>query len=180
MSTAGRAGAKDASEPPFGQALDGIRVLDLSTALGEATGRSPRGFGRRGDQDRAAGRLRRALRAALRHDTFGVVPPPTAPGGDPEQSLFWRAFGLGKRSVVLDLEADADRERFLALVGTADILLESSTPGELDALGLGYDALAARNPALLYVSITPFGQTAPPRGSPPPTSRSRPPAASST
>jgi crotonobetainyl-CoA:carnitine CoA-transferase CaiB-like acyl-CoA transferase len=133
------------------RALEGILVLDLTTPLGEAAGR---------------------VFADLGAEVLKIEPPGgcaarfTAPfvegeAGEPEGSLFWRAFGLGKKSVVLDLEAEADRERFLGLVRGADVLLESSTPGALDALGLGYEALSRVNPALLYVSITPYGQQGP-------------------
>ncbi|MCP4037844.1 MAG: hypothetical protein GY733_12970, partial [bacterium] len=85
---------------------------------------------------------------------------------DPDGSLFWRVYGLGKSSVVLDLEQDAEREKFLDLVKGADILVESSVPGEMKARGLGYETLGTINPALLYVSVTPFGQTGPEAQSP--------------
>ena len=97
-------------------ALDGIRVLDLATPLGEATGR---------------------VFADLGAEVIKVEPPsgcesrfapPFAKGGegDPEGSLFWRVWGLGKKSVVLDLQEPADRDRFIELVRGAD-LRESST-----------------------------------------------------
>ena len=136
-------------------ALAGIRVLDLSTALGEATGR---------------------VLADLGAEVIKVEPPggcearfsppfvgggAEAPAGDPEASLFWRAWGLGKRSVVLDLESEADRSRFVELARGADILIESYTPGVMDSMGLGAERLRELNPALLYVSVTPFGQTGP-------------------
>ena len=82
----------------------------------------------------------------------------------PERSLFWWAYARNKRSVVLDLERDEERERLLALVDGADFFIESETPGRLDALGLGYEDLAARNPGLVYVSITPFGREGPRAG----------------
>ena len=80
---------------------------------------------------------------------------------DPEHSLLWWAYARGKRSIVLDAEADEDREALLRLVDQADVLVESRTPGEMDRLGLGFEALSRRNPALVYVSVTPFGQTGP-------------------
>lgn len=143
------------------RALDGIRVLDLSTPLGEATGRVLADLGAEVIKIEAPGGCAARFAPPFRQSPAADSPRPEAPEGDPETSLFWRAFGLGKRSVVLDLQDARDRDRFLALVDTADILIESSTPGEMAALGLGYEDLSARNPMLLYVSVSPFGQTGP-------------------
>ncbi len=139
------------SEAKSPGALDGIRVLDLSTPLAEITGR---------------------VLADLGAEVIKVEPPGgcaarfTAPfekgrEGDAEGSLFWRTYGLGKKSVVLDTDDADDRARLLELVRGADILIESSTPGEMQARGFDYETLEAENPALLYVSVTPFGQTGP-------------------
>ena len=78
-----------------------------------------------------------------------------------ERSLFWWAYARNTRSLVLDAEAPADREALLGLVAGADFLIESARPGRMAELGLGYEALSALNPALVYVSISPFGQTGP-------------------
>jgi crotonobetainyl-CoA:carnitine CoA-transferase CaiB-like acyl-CoA transferase len=132
-------------------ALAGVRVLDLSTSLAESTGR---------------------VLADLGAEVVKIEPPggcesrrqpPFAPGAedDPEGSLFWRSFGLGKRSVVLDLTQPDGRASFLELVKTADILIESFTPGRMRELQLGYEVLRPLNERLLYVSVTPFGQTGP-------------------
>lgn len=83
---------------------------------------------------------------------------------DAERSLFWWAYARNKRSIVLDPESPDDRERLTRLVASADIFIESRVPGEMDRMGLGYDALAAINPALVYVSISAFGQTGPKAG----------------
>lgn len=80
---------------------------------------------------------------------------------DPEQSLTWWAHSRDKRSVVVDVRTPEGRDRVRALAVGADFLVESGAPGETAALGLGYDALGALNPALIYVSITPFGQDGP-------------------
>ena len=80
---------------------------------------------------------------------------------DPERSLSWWAYARGKRSAVLDPEAPGDRDALLRLVDGADVLVESRTPGEMEKLGLGFEELARRNPALVCVSVTPFGQTGP-------------------
>jgi len=82
----------------------------------------------------------------------------------PERSLFWWAYARNKRSIALDLESPADHEWLLQLASGADFWIESEPPGRLAALGLGYEQLAAINPGLVYVSITPFGQTGPKQG----------------
>ena len=137
-------------------ALDAIRVLDLTTPLGEAAGRVFADLGAE------------VLKIEPPGGCAARYTPPFIDGqeGDAEGSLFWKAWGLGKHSVVLDLENDADKSRFLELARGADVLLESFTPGTLDAQGLGYAALREINPALLYVSITPFGSTGPEATSP--------------
>jgi crotonobetainyl-CoA:carnitine CoA-transferase CaiB-like acyl-CoA transferase len=83
---------------------------------------------------------------------------------DPECSLFWWAYARNKRSVVLDPESPGDRDALLRLIQSADVLVESRKPGEMEKLGLGFDELARLNPALVYVSVTPFGQTGPKSG----------------
>ena len=94
--------------------------------------------------------------AALRHAG------PFANGEQgPDTSLAWWGVNRNKRAITLDLESSEGREQLLTLASTSDILLESFDPGYLDGLGLGYDALSAVNPALVVVSITPFGQTGP-------------------
>lgn len=109
--------------------------------------------------------------AELGADVVSVEPPggsrsrlqgPFA-GGAPgtERSLFWWAYARGRRSVVLDPESEADRDALLRLVDAADVMVESRTPGEMERLGLCYEALARRNPGLVYVSLTPFGQSGP-------------------
>jgi len=78
-----------------------------------------------------------------------------------ERSLFWWAYARNKRSVVLDPASPKDHESLLRLVASADVFIESRKPGEMARLGLGYEELAAINPALVYVSISAFGQTGP-------------------
>ena len=79
----------------------------------------------------------------------------------PEKSLYWFAFNNNKRGVTLNLESDRGRKIFGQLVAKADFVLESFTPGILDGLDLGYEALSRLNPRLVLTSITPFGQTGP-------------------
>ncbi len=80
---------------------------------------------------------------------------------EPERSLFWWAYARNKRGVVLDPESPGDRDGLLRLIESADVLVESRKPGEMERLGLGFEELALLNPALVYVSVTPFGQTGP-------------------
>jgi crotonobetainyl-CoA:carnitine CoA-transferase CaiB-like acyl-CoA transferase len=80
---------------------------------------------------------------------------------DREHSLFWYSYCLNKRGVTLDLEANEGQNRFKELATGSDIVLESYGPGYLAGLGLGYEDLAAINPAIIVTSITPFGQTGP-------------------
>lgn len=61
----------------------------------------------------------------------------------------------------LNLRRPADREQLFDLIDRADILIEGFRPGTLDARGLGYEAMRARNPGLIYCSVTAFGQEGP-------------------
>jgi crotonobetainyl-CoA:carnitine CoA-transferase CaiB-like acyl-CoA transferase len=110
--------------------------------------------------------------ADLGADVVKIEPPGGDPGRrkglfadpahpKPEDSLSWWFENRGKTSVVLDLEAAADRARLLELVDGADVLVESFATGWLDGHGLGVDALLARNPHLVVTSISPFGRTGP-------------------
>jgi crotonobetainyl-CoA:carnitine CoA-transferase CaiB-like acyl-CoA transferase len=130
--------------------LSPYRVLDLTDERGLACGH---------------------FLGALGADVIQVEPPggssarrvgPFAGGvADAERSLLWWAYARHKRGIVLDLDADSDRARLLDLVRGADFFIESAAPGELERRGLGYERLAAINPALVYVSITPFGPDGP-------------------
>lgn len=80
---------------------------------------------------------------------------------DPERSLAWLAFNTNKRGITLDIRSPTGRALFLALVDSADFVIESFRPGYLEQLGLGYERLAEVNPRLILVSITPYGQTGP-------------------
>ncbi|GAB4337873.1 MAG: hypothetical protein Kow0010_26100 [Dehalococcoidia bacterium] len=84
------------------------------------------------------------------------------PGSD--RSLYFWHYNTSKRGIVLDLETAAGREVFRRLVTAADMLIESNPPGHLAGLGLDYADLAPLNPALIMVSITPFGRSGPRAG----------------
>lgn len=71
------------------------------------------------------------------------------------------SLNRGKKSVVLDLKAPADLEFARELVLDADVLVENNRPGVMQRLGLGWDWFSERKPALVYCSISAFGQTGP-------------------
>src|SRR5271163_3309601 len=76
-----------------------------------------------------------------------------------DRSLFFWFYNLNKRSLTLDLAHPRGRELALALARSVDLVVESFAPGEIATLGLGWDALHRANPALILLSIAPFGQT---------------------
>lgn len=131
-------------------ALDGLRVLELTTGAFDYTGKLLAGFGA---------------------DVVKVEPPGGDPiryqgpfvGGeeDPELSGRHLHMNTGKRSIVLDLEDEADRERLSGLLDDYDILVESLPPRHLVSLGLGYEELSRVRPDLIYASISYFGQDGP-------------------
>ncbi|WP_110667283.1 CaiB/BaiF CoA transferase family protein [Salinicola halophilus] len=87
-------------------------------------------------------------------------------GADPTLNLdlmgvSFLAQNAGKRSVTLDFKRPRDRERFLDLVASADVLVENFRPGVMQRLGLGFDTLKQRNPRLIYCAISGFGQDGP-------------------
>lgn len=136
--------------------LAGIRVLDLTNVL--------------------AGPYCAYQLALLGADVIKVEAPQ---GGDLARQLgaspalnkagmgaSFLAQNAGKRSVVLDLKSEADRERFLDLVASADALVENFRPGVMERLGLGYEKLREVRPGLVYCAISGFGQTGPMRDNP--------------
>ena len=115
------------------------------------------------------GGLATMVLAGLGVEVIRVEPPGGHPSrrrgpmlrDDEDSSLYWAQMNAGKRSLVLDLDDETDRERLCRLCETADFLFESEAPGAMAARGLGYDDLREREPQLIYVSITPFGQSGP-------------------
>ena len=91
----------------------------------------------------------------------GWPPLSTAVGGEAPYSENFASLNRNKRSVALDLKDPADVERLLRLAGVADVLVENYRPGVLARLGAGYDAVSARNPRIVYCSISGYGQTGP-------------------
>jgi formyl-CoA transferase len=89
--------------------------------------------------------------------------PPFAQGGE---SAYFLCVNRNKRSIIVDLKTEAGRDVVRELARRSDVLLENFKAGDLESMGLGYDALAALNPALVYCSITGFGQDGPYRDRP--------------
>lgn len=125
-------------------ALDGVRVLDLSTFL----------------QGPQAGQMLADLGAEVlkielpgRGDPTRSIPI----SGDDRRSAFFYALNRGKRSVTLDLRTDGGRDALCRLATTADVLLSNFRPGTLDGWGLSYDELASLNPRLIYATGSTFG-----------------------
>jgi len=121
----------------------------------------------------ALGQMCARILGDLGADVILVEPPEGSPArtqppfaGDvpgPDRSLPFLNANRNKRSVALDLTNERDLARVRALAQRSDILIEDSMPGTLAALGLGYETLGPLAPGLVYVSITPFGQSGPHR-----------------
>lgn len=75
----------------------------------------------------------------------------------------WQAINAGKRSLTLDLQKPEAVEIVKRLAADADVVAENFRPGVMDRLGIGYAALSAINPRLIYCAISAFGQTGPER-----------------
>ncbi|WP_149540299.1 CaiB/BaiF CoA transferase family protein [Siccirubricoccus phaeus] len=131
--------------------FEGIRIIDITHVL--------------------AGPFAAYQLGLLGADVIKVEPP-----DDPDQSRdsgpdlalnranmgsYFLTQGANKRSITLDLKSEAGREVLKRLVATADVLVENFRPGAFEALGLGYAALAAVNPRLVYCSISAFGHGGP-------------------
>ncbi|SCW75785.1 succinyl-CoA:(R)-citramalate CoA-transferase [Sphingobium faniae] len=78
-----------------------------------------------------------------------------------EQDIYWPVEGRNKRSITLDMRTAEGRDLILRLVDWADILVENFKPGTVARWGLDYETLSQRNPRLVYVSVSGFGQTGP-------------------
>ena len=132
--------------------------------------------------DATCGRGERAgrLLADLGAEVIQIEPPGGVPArrlppfeigedGEPGGSLYWAAHGLGKRSVVLDVfdaSENGGADRLRAFLRSADVFIESFDPGALAAVGLDPATACAEHPALIYTSVTPFGQDGPLAGAP--------------
>ena len=77
------------------------------------------------------------------------------------ESAYYLGLNRNKRSITLDFCVPGDKERLLELIRTATALVENFRPGTLEKQGLGYEALKALNPGLIYCSISGYGSTGP-------------------
>ena len=129
--------------------LADIRVLDLSTVIaGPGCARHLADFG--ADVIKVE---RRGVGDTVRN--MGWKDPSDG------ESLFFKNTNRNKRLIQLDLRDPEESEKLLKLVETSQILVENMRPGKMEALGLGPDVLLARNPKLVIVRVTAFGQTGP-------------------
>ncbi|WNG28393.1 CoA transferase [Cystobacter fuscus] len=85
------------------------------------------------------------------------------PLNDSGESALFHGLNRNKRSLTLDLKSPEGRDAFLRLVRGYDVLVESFRPGVMERLGLGWDALHALHPRLIYCAISGYGQTGPDR-----------------
>src|SRR5215469_5202764 len=74
------------------------------------------------------------------------------------ERVWFRNIARGKRSIALDLKNKDDLATFLKLADEADVIVEAFRPGVVKRLGIGYEAVAARNSRIVYCSISAFGQ----------------------
>ncbi|HUI49104.1 MAG TPA: CoA transferase [Acidimicrobiia bacterium] len=129
-------------------ALEGLRVIDMATVFaGPGTARHLGDFG--------ADVIKVEAPAGDGVRRMGWFP---REGGD---SYTWKLLGRNKRTAVLDLKTDAGRDALLGLAAGADVLIENFRPGTLERLGIGPDVLFARNPRLVVLRVTGFGQDGP-------------------
>ena len=131
--------------------FEGIRVIDVTHVL--------------------AGPFATYQLAVLGADVIKVEhpdEPDQSRGSGTDKALNRRNMGTSfltqasnKRAITLDLQTPADRDILKRLVATADVFVENYRPGAFEALGLGYEALSAINPRLIYASFSAFGQHGP-------------------
>ena len=128
-------------------ALDDIRVLDIATLF--------------------AGPTAATIMADFGADVIKIEhpakPDPARTHGQSKNGigLWWKILGRNKKALTLNLSSPEGQAIFLELVRTADVVIENFRPGVCDRLGVGYDAVAAANPGVVYASLTGFGQRGP-------------------
>ncbi len=137
----------DSSDTPWKGPLAGVRVLDFTRVL--------------------AGPAASLALADLGAEVFKIEPPGTGdetrtfPPTRDGESHYYLAINRGKRSIVVDLKSVEGIALVKDLAAKCDVLVENYRPGVMDRLGLGYEAMKAINPRLIYCSISGYGQTGP-------------------
>lgn len=138
--------------PGWAGPLQGIRVLDFTRVL--------------------AGPAASLALADLGAEVLKVEPPETGdetrlfPPFRENVSHYFLSVNRGKKSIVIDLKTEAGVALAKDLAAKCDVLIENYRPGVMDRLGLGYEALSAANPGLIYCAISGFGMTGPLRDRP--------------
>jgi crotonobetainyl-CoA:carnitine CoA-transferase CaiB-like acyl-CoA transferase len=84
-----------------------------------------------------------------------------AAGGGGAESAYFVSLHRNKRGLSINLKSPEGKELFLKVIEKADVMIENFRPGALEKLGLGYAAVSARNPGIIYASISGFGQDGP-------------------
>ena len=134
----------------MGGALQGIKVLEIASYV--------------------TGPFASLLLADLGAEVVKVEQPghgdPFRGWGENLYSSNFRSLNRNKKSLTLDIRRDEAREIFLQLAAGADVVIENFRPGTLEKRGIGYDAVSALNPRVVYCSISGFGQTGPYRDRP--------------
>src|SRR5579864_489760 len=129
-------------------ALENLRILDFSRVLA-----GPFATMLMGD---LGAEVIKVERPGTGDDTRSWGPPFDADG----EATYFLSVNRNKRSIVLDLTEEGDRQTARALARGADALVENFRPGVMDGLGLGYEDLRRENPGLIFCSITGFGHGA--------------------
>ncbi|HOA95302.1 MAG TPA: CaiB/BaiF CoA-transferase family protein [Quisquiliibacterium sp.] len=136
-------------------ALEGIRVLDLTRVLaGPWCAQNLADLG---------AEVIKVERPGAGDDTRGWGPPflKDRDGHDTPDAAYYLAANRGKKSITIDISSAAGQEAIRALAKISDVVLENYKVGQLKKYGLDYDSLRQVNPALVYCSVTGFGQTGP-------------------
>ncbi|MGB5756799.1 MAG: CoA transferase, partial [Acidimicrobiales bacterium] len=135
------------NDPRIHGPLAGVRVLDVTTELGRFAGKVLAELGAD------------VLRVRPGEPGPDLIPPPGSVGDGLGLLDHWHDSGC--RIGLLDLDQPADITRFQALVGRCDIVIDGRAPSEILGRGLGPSDLAALNPRLVHVSLTPQGMEGP-------------------
>lgn len=137
--------------------LDDLLIVDLSRVLA-----GPYATMVLGD---LGARVVKVERPGAGDDSRHIGPFKASASGE-LQSAYFASINRGKQSIALDLGDADDRAVFDALLAKADVLIENFRPGVMDKLGLGWAALHARHPRLIYAATSGFGHTGPDRARP--------------
>jgi formyl-CoA transferase len=135
-------------EPVGTGALDGIRVLELGTLIAGPF----------------AGRLLGDMGAEVIKIEPPGTPDPLRTWGQAERDghhFFWTVHARNKKAITLNLREDRGRELFLELVERSDVVVENFRPGTLEKWKLGYTQLRQRNPGIVLVRVSGYGQSGP-------------------